>query len=94
MGYGHWRVVPACLMSVTGDQLVVPTSFSYVAALIYLAVFASVIGFTAYLMLVARIGSAQAGYATVVFPVVALLLSTVAEASSGRCQRSLALGSS
>ncbi|KZL12616.1 putative DMT superfamily transporter inner membrane protein [Pseudovibrio axinellae] len=67
------------LMSVTGDQLVVPSKFSYVAALIYLALFSSVIGFTTYLVLVARIGSAKAGYATVVFPVVALLLSTFAE---------------
>ena len=48
-------------------------------ALVYLAVVASVIGFTTYLMLVARIGSSRAAYATVLFPVIALTISTVAE---------------
>lgn len=63
----------------TRQQLVVPTDPTYLAALLYLAVFASVIGFTTYLMLVSQIGSAQAGYATVIFPVVALLISTFFE---------------
>ena len=39
----------------------------------------SVIGFTTYLMLVSRIGSSRAAYATVLFPIVALSLSTVFE---------------
>ena len=43
------------------------------------SIFASVIGFTTYLMLVSQIGSAQAGYATVMFPIVALAVSTVFE---------------
>ena len=63
----------------TRQQLIVPTDPTYVAALLYLAVFASVIGFTTYLMLVSQIGSAQAGYATVIFPVVALVISTFFE---------------
>ncbi|MEP1698816.1 MAG: DMT family transporter [Paracoccaceae bacterium] len=63
----------------TRQPLVVPTDPTYLAALLYLAVFASVIGFTTYLMLVSQIGSAQAGYATVVFPVVALVISTFFE---------------
>ena len=51
----------------------------YVFSLVYLAVFASIIGFTAYLSLVNRIGANQAAYATVVFPVIALLLSSLFE---------------
>ena len=39
----------------------------------------SVIGFTTYLTLVNRIGSAKAGYATVLFPIVALTASTMLE---------------
>ncbi|MBK1697509.1 DMT family transporter [Rhodovibrio salinarum] len=54
----------------------------YWGALAYLALIGSVIGFTTYLMLVARIGSARAGYATVIFPVVALTISTVVEGYS------------
>ena len=51
----------------------------YVYSLVYLAIFASIIGFTAYLSLVNRIGANQAAYATVVFPVIALALSSVYE---------------
>lgn len=78
-GMGIGALFLLALIAISGNELVLPTTTSYVVALIYLAVFASVIGFTTYLLLVARIGSAQAGYATVVFPVVALLLSTIAE---------------
>ncbi|MET3132592.1 drug/metabolite transporter (DMT)-like permease [Oxalobacteraceae bacterium GrIS 1.11] len=51
----------------------------YVAALLYLAIPGSVIGFTAYLMLLGRIGPDRAAYTTVLFPVVALTVSTVFE---------------
>ena len=67
------------LITVSGQRMVVPPDTTYVVALIYLAVFASVVGFTTYLLLVERIGSAQAAYATVLFPVVALLVSTLLE---------------
>ncbi len=63
----------------TGQALVVPTAISYWVALIYLAAIGSVAGFTFYLMLVARAGSARAGYATVLFPVIALCASTIFE---------------
>ncbi|WP_419899144.1 DMT family transporter [Roseomonas sp. USHLN139] len=67
------------LIGLTGTPMVAPPDGRYLAALLYLAVVGSVIGFTAYLMLVARIGSSRAAYATVLFPVVALSLSTVFE---------------
>lgn len=51
----------------------------YVGALLYLAIPGSVIGFTAYLMLVGRIGADRAAYSTVLFPIVALTVSTVYE---------------
>jgi drug/metabolite transporter (DMT)-like permease len=51
----------------------------YLGALVYLAVPGSVIGFTAYLMLVGRIGPERAAYCTVLFPFVALAVSTVFE---------------
>ncbi len=64
---------------VTGTRLVAPPDAAYLWSLLYLAVFGSVIGFTAYLMLVARIGSAKAAYTTVLFPLVALAASTLYE---------------
>ncbi len=51
----------------------------YAASLLYLAIPGSVIGFTAYLLLVGRIGPDRAAYSTVLFPVVALTLSTIYE---------------
>ena len=51
----------------------------YLGALLYLAIPGSVIGFTAYLTLVGRIGPERAAYCTVLFPIVALAVSTVFE---------------
>lgn len=52
---------------------------AYLGSLLYLAVFGSVIAFTCYLTLLGRIGADRAAYAAVLFPVVALGLSTVFE---------------
>ena len=54
-------------------------SIVYVASLVYLAVFASVIAFWCYLTLLGRIGPDRGAYAAVMFPVVALALSTAFE---------------
>ncbi len=64
---------------IKGDSFAIEWTASYIGALLYLAIFASVIAFACYLTLLGRIGSARAGYATVMFPVVALLVSTVLE---------------
>ncbi len=54
-------------------------SFEFVATLLFLALFSTVIGFASYLSLLGRIGAARASYATVLFPVIALALSTLFE---------------
>lgn len=54
-------------------------SLAYVGSLAYLTVFGSIIAFGAYLTLLGRIGAHKAGYAMVMFPVVALVLSTLFE---------------
>ncbi len=51
----------------------------YVASLVYLAIPGSILGFSAYLTLVGRIGASQAAYVTVLFPVIALAISTIIE---------------
>ena len=63
----------------TGQVFSIDTSPRYLAALLYLAIPGSVIGFTAYLMLVGRIGPERAAYSTVLFPVVALNVSVLFE---------------
>ncbi|NVK24295.1 MAG: EamA family transporter [Gammaproteobacteria bacterium] len=48
----------------------------YIASLFYLAIFGSVIAFWAYLTLVGNIGADKAGYAVLVYPAIALILSS------------------
>jgi drug/metabolite transporter (DMT)-like permease len=47
--------------------------------LLYLSIFGSIIAFGAYLTLVGRIGADRAAYATVLFPLVALVISSIYE---------------
>jgi len=51
----------------------------YVISLAFLAVFGSAIAFGCYLALIQRIGPARAAYSSVLFPIVALAISTVVE---------------
>ncbi|MCG8710505.1 DMT family transporter [Brenneria sp. 4F2] len=51
----------------------------YLGSLFYLAICGSVIGFGAYFSLVGRIGASQAAYATLLFPLIALSVSTIYE---------------
>ena len=54
-------------------------AFSYSLSLVYLSVFGSIFAFGSYLTLIGRIGSDKAAYTAVLFPVIALLLSTLFE---------------
>ncbi|MFQ6005781.1 MAG: DMT family transporter [Woeseia sp.] len=51
----------------------------YVWSLLFLAIFGSAIAFGCYLALIRTIGAARAAYSSVLFPVVALVISTIAE---------------
>ena len=62
-----------------GVPLGFDSSARYVGALLYLAIPGSVVGFTAYLSLVGRLGPERAAYCTVLFPLVALAISSVVE---------------
>ena len=62
-----------------GHPFTFDPSPGYVLSLAYLTVFGSVIAFGAYLTLLGRIGAHRAGYAAVMFPVVALILSMLFE---------------
>jgi drug/metabolite transporter (DMT)-like permease len=64
---------------VSGTPLNIDLSFPYLSSLVYLALFGSVIAFTAYLTLLGSVGADKAAYATLVIPVIALILSTVFE---------------
>lgn len=59
-----------------GAPLAFDMSWGYAVSLVYLALFGSVIGFGAYLTLLQKIGADRAAYSSVLFPLVALGLST------------------
>ncbi len=77
MMYGALFV--ALYATLAGERFVFDRSVPYVASLLYLALFGSVIAFIAYLTLLGRIGADRAGYAGIAIPVVALALSTLFE---------------
>lgn len=77
MAYGTILMLAVALIK--GKQFAFILSTSYVTALIYLAVFGSIVAFGCYLTLIGRIGADRAAYATLLFPIVALLISTVWE---------------
>lgn len=52
---------------------------SYLGSLLYLAIFGSIIAFAAYFSLIGRIGASGAAYSTLLFPLVALTISTFYE---------------
>jgi len=64
---------------VAGLPFVYDTAINYTLSLLYLSIISTVLAFWAYLNLVRSIGAGRAAYATVMFPIVALLLSTVLE---------------
>ncbi|XQS19256.1 DMT family transporter [Citrobacter telavivensis] len=80
MLYGTLLIATIAL--VRGDNFTPQWTFSYLGALLYLAVFGSVIAFGAYFTLVGRIGPSNAAYSTLLFPLVALSFSTVYEGYS------------
>jgi drug/metabolite transporter (DMT)-like permease len=77
MMYG--AIFVAVYAALDGQHFAFDRSFRYVASLLYLALFGSVIAFIAYLTLLGRIGADRAGYAAVAIPIVALALSTLFE---------------
>jgi len=77
MLYGAAMLSLYCLIS--GTPFAFEWNSRYIGSLLYLVIPGSVIGFTAYLTLVGRMGPERAAYCTVLFPVVALNISAIVE---------------
>ena len=73
MLWGTLMVAAWTLLS--GTRFVLPQATPFLAGLVYLAIFGSVIAFYAYFTLINRIGPQKAVYVTVVSPVISVLLS-------------------
>jgi drug/metabolite transporter (DMT)-like permease len=69
-----------CLIAlILGVEFTIDLSPGYMLSLGYLAVFATVIAFATYLTLQVRIGPDKSAYITVLFPILAIAISTVVE---------------
>uniref|UniRef100_A0A8H9YTK3 DMT family transporter n=1 Tax=Pseudomonas tritici TaxID=2745518 RepID=A0A8H9YTK3_9PSED len=77
MTYG--TIIMGAIALIRGDSFAPEWTGSYMGALLYLAIFGSVIAFGAYFTLVGRIGAGKAAYSTLLFPLVALSISIVYE---------------
>ena len=78
-GMLYGSVLMLLLVIITDTPVNFDTSFQYIGSLIYLAVFGSVIAFWSYLTLLGKIGADRSAYVTLVFPIIALILSTFFE---------------
>ncbi len=78
-GMAYGAAVIYLLALATGASITLDTSAPYLVSLAYLAVFGSVLAFWAYVVLIGRIGPDRAAYTSLLFPVVALLISTALE---------------
>lgn len=78
-GMVYGAALSAIVALARGHEFNFDGTFTYIASLVYLAIFGSVIAFGAYLTLIGRIGAHRAGYAAVMWPVVALALSMAFE---------------
>ena len=83
-GYTAWSMAyGAILLSLyalaIGNGFAFDTAPAYMGSLLYLSVVGSVIGFGCYFALLKRINAERAAYTTVLFPIIALMLSTLFE---------------
>jgi drug/metabolite transporter (DMT)-like permease len=78
-GMVYGTIFTAAFALAHGDRFVLDWSTTYLGGLLYLSIIGSVLAFSVYFTLLSRIGAARAGYTTVMYPVVALVMSTFAE---------------
>lgn len=74
-GMFYGAALTGAIAMAEGLEFAFDHSLSYILSLAYLSIFGSVVAFGAYLTLLGRIGASRAGYAMVMFPVVALVIS-------------------
>jgi len=78
-GMGYGALTASAIAWIGGTRWTFDWGYAYVASLVYLAVFGSIVAFGAYFKLIERIGADRASFTAVVIPVVAMGLSTVFE---------------
>jgi len=78
-GMAYGAAIIGAISLISGKTFSFEMSLTYVGSLFYLSLFGTVIAFGCYLKLIGKIGADRAAYATMLFPIVALGISTVYE---------------
>ena len=78
-GMTYGALIMLALSLVTGQEFSFEMTTSYIGSLIFLTVFATIIAFLSYLTLLGRVGVERGAYASLIFPLVALGISTIVE---------------
>ena len=78
-GMAYGALIIGVISFFSGKTFSFEMSLSYVGSLFYLSLFGTVIAFGCYLKLIGKIGADRAAYATMLFPIVALGISTFYE---------------
>jgi drug/metabolite transporter (DMT)-like permease len=78
-GMLYGTLITGAIALLQGKAFQFDTSAPYVLSLAYLSLFGSIVAFGSYLTLLGRIGAHKAGYAVVMFPVVAIIVSVMFE---------------
>ncbi|NQZ22043.1 MAG: EamA family transporter [Colwellia sp.] len=81
-GMFYGSVFMTILLLVQGKSFSFSYTLPYISSLIYLSIFGSIIAFASYLTLLNNIGAHKASYASVMFPAVAVVISSVVEGFS------------
>lgn len=78
-GMGWGALFSLAVTFALGEALTFSTDAMYLGSLLYLALAGSCVAFGAFLALLKRIGAGRASYVSVLFPIIALAISTVFE---------------
>jgi drug/metabolite transporter (DMT)-like permease len=78
-GMAYGAIGLAAIAALRGTPLAFDPRWPYVASLLYLSLAGTSLAFGLYLVLIRRIGASRAAYSSVLFPVVALAVSTLFE---------------
>ncbi|WP_440876287.1 DMT family transporter [Thalassotalea sp. PLHSN55] len=78
-GMAYGALFMTILLLMQGKSFSFSFNFAYISSLLYLSVFGSVIAFACYLTLLTRLGAHKTSYASIMFPAVAVVISTFVE---------------
>ena len=78
-GMTYGALLMLALSFASGKEFTIEMTASYIGSLLFLSVFASIFAFLSYLTLLGKVGVERGAYATLLFPLVALGISTVFE---------------